>query len=103
VPGAESKFPCSWVFKQIYRDRGFFVLGVELDEDGWNAVRSHADAKKINYRVMVADDKISDAFGGLKAVPTTLVIDKRGRIATTHLSLCQKSEYEGDINTVLNE
>ena len=52
---------------------------------------------------MVADDKISDVFGGLKAVPTTLIIDKYGRIAATHIGLCQKSDYEGDIKAVLNE
>jgi cytochrome c biogenesis protein CcmG/thiol:disulfide interchange protein DsbE len=89
--------------QQAYRDRGFVVLGIALDEDGWNVVRPYADAKKINYRVMVADDKISDVFGGLKAVPTTLIIDKYGRIAATHIGLCQKSEYEGDIKAVLNE
>jgi thiol-disulfide isomerase/thioredoxin len=90
-------------FQQTYRNRGFVVLGVALDEDGWNAVRSYADAKNINYRVVVADEKISDMFGGLKAVPTTLIIDKYGRIAATHIGLCQKNEYEGDINAVLNE
>jgi thiol-disulfide isomerase/thioredoxin len=90
-------------FQQAYRDRGFVVLGVALDEDGWNAVRPYADAKKINYPVMVADEKISDMFGGLKAVPTTLIIDKYGRIAAMHIGLCQKNEYEGDIKAVLNE
>jgi thiol-disulfide isomerase/thioredoxin len=90
-------------FQQAYRDRGFVVLGIALDEDGWNVVRPYADAKEINYRVMVADDKISDVFGGLKAVPTTVIIDKYGRIAATHIGLCQKSEYEADIKAVLNE
>jgi thiol-disulfide isomerase/thioredoxin len=90
-------------FQKAYRDRNFIVLGVALDEGGWNAVRPYADAKKIDYRVMVADDRISDLFGGLKAVPTTLIIDRRGRIAAIHVGLCQKSEYEVDIQALLNE
>jgi cytochrome c biogenesis protein CcmG/thiol:disulfide interchange protein DsbE len=90
-------------FQQEYRDRRFMVLGVALDEEGWSAVRPYADAKKINYPVMVGDDRISDLFGGLKAVPTTLIIDRLGRIAATHIGLCQRSEYEGDIRAVLNE
>ena len=90
-------------FQQAYRERGFVVLGVALDEDGWKVVRPYVDAKKINYRVMVADETISAMFGGMKAVPTTLIIDRFGRIAATHIGLCQKNEYEADINAVLNE
>jgi len=90
-------------FQQAYRDRNFVVLGVALDEEGWSVVRPYADAKKINYPLVVGDDRVSDLFGGLKAVPTTYIIDRQGRIAATHIGLCQKGEYEGDIKAVLNE
>jgi cytochrome c biogenesis protein CcmG/thiol:disulfide interchange protein DsbE len=90
-------------FQQTYRDRGFVALGVALDDDGWNAVKPYADAKKINYPVLVGDDKIAERFGGLKAVPTTFIIDRQGRIAATHVGLCQRSEYENDIRAVLKE
>lgn len=90
-------------FQQAYRDRGFVVLGVALDEDGWNSVKPYADAKKINYPVLVGDDRLSERFGGLKAVPTTFIIDRQGRIAATHVGVCQKSEYENDLRAVLNE
>jgi len=90
-------------FQQAYRDRHFVVLGVALDQQGWNVVRPYMDARKINYPITVGDDRVADLFGGLKAVPTTLIIDRQGRIAATHVGLCQKSEYEGDIKAVLNE
>lgn len=90
-------------FQQAYRNRNFVVLGVALDEDGWNAVRPYADAKKINYPLVVGDDRISELFGGLKAVPTTLIIDRLGRVAAVHVGLCKKDEYEADIKAVLNE
>jgi thiol-disulfide isomerase/thioredoxin len=90
-------------FQEAYRDRNFCVLGVALDDQGWSVVRPYADAKKINYPVMVGDDRIADLFGGFKAVPTTLIIDRQGRVAATHIGLCQKSDYEGDIKAVLNE
>lgn len=90
-------------FQQAYRDRGFVALGIALDDDGWNSVKPYADAKKINYPVLVGDDKVSDLFGGLKAVPTTFIVDRQGRIAATHVGLCQRSEYENDLRAVLNE
>lgn len=90
-------------FQQAYRDRNFVVLGVALDDDGWNVVRPYADQKRMNYPVMLGDDRISGLFGGLKAVPTTLLIDRQGRVAATHTGLCQKREYESDITALLNE
>lgn len=90
-------------FQQAYRDRGFSVLGVSVDDEGWSAVRPYVDAKKINYPVMVAGGQISNLFGGLKAIPTTLIIDRHGRIAATHTGLCRKDEYEGDLKAALNE
>jgi cytochrome c biogenesis protein CcmG/thiol:disulfide interchange protein DsbE len=90
-------------FQRAYRDRNFVVLGVALDEDGWSVVRPYADAKKIDYPIVVGNDRISELFGGLKAVPTTLIIDRQGRVAATHIGLCKKSDYEDDIKAVLNE
>jgi peroxiredoxin len=42
-------------------------------------------------------------YGHLRSVPTTLIIDKSGRIAVTHVGFCAKSEYEADVKAVLAE
>ena len=90
-------------FQDSYRDRGFVVLGVSQDDDGWKSVTPFAAARKINYPVVIGNDRISDAYGGPPAVPTTLLIDRQGRIAATHVGLCNRTEYEGDIQALLNE
>jgi cytochrome c biogenesis protein CcmG/thiol:disulfide interchange protein DsbE len=97
------EIPMFIAFQQAYRDRDFVVLGVSLDDGGSKVVRPYVDAKRMDYPVMVGDDRISNLFGGLKAIPTTLIIDRQGRVAATHIGLCQKSEYERDIRTALNE
>ncbi|MBZ5577929.1 MAG: TlpA family protein disulfide reductase [Acidobacteriia bacterium] len=89
-------------FEKTYRDRNFKILGIALDDGGWSLVRPYADARNISYPILLGNQGIADLFG-LKAVPTTFVIDRQGRIAATHIGLCQKSEYEGDIKAVLNE
>lgn len=90
-------------FERTYADRNFVVLGVSMDEDGWRVVKPYVDSKHINYPVVIADGRIADLFGGLNAVPETLIIDRLGRIAATHVGLCRRSEYENDIKAVLNE
>ena len=90
-------------FQESWRDRGFAVLGVSMDADGWSSVNPYIEDQKVNYQVMIGSDQVAKLYGGLNSLPATLVIDRSGRIAAIHLGLCRKDEYENDINAVLNE
>jgi len=89
-------------FQQNYKDRDFAVLGVSMDDDGWDSVKPYIEKKKINYRVVVANDEISRKYGGVEALPTTFILDRQGRIAYTHVGLISKSDYQNDILSLLN-
>jgi peroxiredoxin len=90
-------------FQQTQEQRGFAVLGVSIDEDGWDSVKPYIEEKHINYPVMIGNDEVARLFGGLDSIPLTLIIDRSGRIAAIHAGLCRKDEYESDIKAVLNE
>jgi cytochrome c biogenesis protein CcmG/thiol:disulfide interchange protein DsbE len=89
-------------FQQKYRDQDFVVLGVSLDEDGWKSVRPYMEEKKINYRIMIGNEDVAKEYGGLESLPTTLMLDKEGRIASTHVGLVSKSSYQSEIEYLLN-
>ena len=74
-------------FEQKYKDKGFAVLGVSMDEDGWSAVKPFIEEHKMNYRVALGNDRVSDLYGGIDSMPTTLLIDRSGRIAKVHIGL----------------
>jgi cytochrome c biogenesis protein CcmG/thiol:disulfide interchange protein DsbE len=88
-------------FQRKYKDRGFEVVGVSMDDDGWKAVTPFVAEKKINYRVVLGDDKTGDQYGGLEALPTTFVIDRNGRIAAVHVGLTGKKDFEDAIENLL--
>ncbi len=90
-------------FQETYKDRGLAVLGVSLDDDGWKAVKPYLDKMKVDYPVMVASGDVASRYGGLNSLPVTLIVDKVGRIAVTHVGLCPKGEYEAAINAMLAE
>ena len=52
---------------------------------------------------MAGGDDVVRQYGRLRSIPTTLIIDKWGRIAVTHTGFCTKSEYETDTKTLLAE
>ena len=88
-------------FQRKYKDRGFEVLGVSMDDDGWKAITPFVERKKINYRIVLGDDKTGDLYGGLEALPTTFVIDRYGRIASVHVGLTDKKDFENAIEKLL--
>src|SRR5271165_3387806 len=47
-------------FQRKYKDRGFEVLGVSMDDDGWKAINPFVAEKKINYRILLGNDQTGD-------------------------------------------
>jgi cytochrome c biogenesis protein CcmG/thiol:disulfide interchange protein DsbE len=88
-------------FQRKYKDRGFEVLGVSMDDDGWKAINPYVAMEKINYRVVLGDDTTGDLYGGLEALPTTFVIDRDGRIASVHVGLVNKKDFQDAIEKLL--
>ena len=88
-------------FEQNYRDKGFAVLGVAMDEEGWAAVKPFVSSHKVNYRMVIGDDMTAQKFGGVESLPTSFMIDREGRIAAVHVGLVSKKDYANDIAQLL--
>lgn len=89
-------------FNQSYKGRGFSVLGVSLDDDGWKAVKPYLAEKKIDYTVVVGNDAVSKSYGDVESLPTTFIIDREGKIAFAHMGLVGKDTYEREIRSLLD-
>jgi cytochrome c biogenesis protein CcmG/thiol:disulfide interchange protein DsbE len=91
-------------FEQQYKTQGFAVIGVSMDEEGWNAIKPYMAAHKMNYRVLLGDDSVSQLYGGVESLPTTFLIDRKGRVAfPPHIGLAGKNEYLKEIQGLLGE
>ncbi len=88
-------------FQQQYKAQGLEVLGVSMDEDGWAAVKPWITQKKVNYRILLADDSTAQLYGGVDALPTSFLIDRDGKIAAVHVGLAGKDEYSNEIQNLL--
>jgi peroxiredoxin len=95
------EIPWFMEFQRKLKDKGFLVLGVSMDDDGWDAVKPFVNDLGINYRVVMGNDSTADQFGGIEALPTTFLIDRDGKIAAVHVGLTSKSEIEDGIEELL--
>jgi cytochrome c biogenesis protein CcmG/thiol:disulfide interchange protein DsbE len=84
------------------KDRGFEVVGVAMDDEGWEAVKPFAQKLGINYRLVMGNDQTAQMYGGVDALPTTFIIDRAGKIAAVHVGLASKKDFEDGVEALLN-
>lgn len=80
------------------------IIGVSLDGD--KTIKDVPDFIKqygINYPIVYGDEKIVTAYGGIQAIPTAFVIDKKGNIVDQHVGLVDKSIYVNKIKELLKK
>ena len=95
------EIPWFMEFEQNYRDKGFAVLGVSMDEEGWSVVKPYVTQHKVNYRMVIGDDLTAQKYGGVESLPTSFLIDREGRTAAVHVGLVSKKVYQDDIAQLL--
>jgi peroxiredoxin len=88
-------------FETRYKNQGFAVIGVAMDDEGWDVVRPYITEKKVNYRMLMGTEMVAQQYGGVDSLPTSFVLDREGKIAAVHVGLVSKSEYQSDIEKLL--
>lgn len=84
-----------------YKSKGVEIVGVSLDQDGWEVVKPYLERAKINYPVVLGDAELAEAYGGIDAIPTTFIIDRKGNIAAKQRGYMSKTDLEKMIAKVL--
>lgn len=80
-PPCRHEIPDFIALQEELGDQGLTVVGVALDEGGWDAVGPFADEMGINYAVAVDDGTVDGLYGPTVSFPTTFVIDREGNVA----------------------
>ena len=89
-------------FQKKYQERGLSVVGVSVDDDGWKSVKPFIEAKQVNYPVVIGNWDLAERFGGT-SLPVTLLIDRNGKIADSHVGMVDKDAFDKEIQVLLKE
>jgi thiol-disulfide isomerase/thioredoxin len=84
-----------------YKSKGLVIVGIALDNEGWDVVKPFVDRIKINYPVVLGNSDITQLYGGIDGIPTTFFIDKKGYIADQQVGLLTKNALEQKLKSIL--
>ncbi|MBE0616873.1 MAG: TlpA family protein disulfide reductase [Proteobacteria bacterium] len=79
-----------------YKDQGFLTVGVDLDSFGTKRVVKFVDGLEFKITYPIVIDKQRQVAGkyGVSVLPTTIIIDKKGKVTYYHVGYAPGDEAE---------
>lgn len=69
------------------KGQGLEIVGISMDTTGTDDVKDFAREFRIQYPIVMGDEKVAESFGGIMGLPTTFIIDRKGKIAKKYVGL----------------
>jgi peroxiredoxin len=98
-PPCKKEIPDFIELQKQYGSQGVQIVGIALDQP--DKVKAFVQQNGINYPVLLGNDAITVKYGGIDGIPTTFVIDKKGKIINRFEGFRPKSVFEGEIKKLL--
>jgi peroxiredoxin len=93
-PPCRKEIPDFIEVQEEMREENVLFVGVSVDKEGWEVVRPFALEYGINYPLVLDDGTIRNKYGPLRGVPTTFIINKKGKIEYVTEGLMYKSRIK---------
>jgi len=100
-PPCRAEIPGFVALQKKYEKEGLVIVGISLDQGGPDVVKKFIAQNNIGYQIVLADDGVADAFGGIEGIPTTFVIDRAGKIQRKEVGFVEAAEFEKRIQPLL--
>ncbi len=100
-PPCKQEIPDFISLQEQYKDKGLVMIGVAISSP--DEVKKLAQKLGINYTVLLGTDSTTSAYGPLRSIPTTFIIDKDFKIAKKYIGLRSRDVFEKDIKDLLSK
>ena len=95
-----AEIPQFMTLQDKHGSRGFQAVGISLD-DPEGALRDFCRESKVNYPMVMGNQKIAEAFGGVLGLPTTFLIGRDGLIHAKYEGATDFPKLEQEIVALL--
>jgi cytochrome c-type biogenesis protein len=98
------KIETPWLveLQQQYSDQGLQIVGVEAGNDDKADIAKFVKDMGLNYPVLIGKEEVTDAYGGVPALPESFFIGRDGKITGKIMGIDSKSVIEDEIKKALN-
>jgi len=97
-----SEIPHFIDLQNTYQLEGLQIIGVTMQSGSSEDVAEKVRELNINYTIVMGNNEVAQKFGGVRAFPTTFVMDKEGKIYKKYIGALPniKELFEADIKAL---
>jgi len=100
-PPCRKEIPDFVELYEKYKDEGLLIIGVNLDKGDSRAVKQFSKNYKINYPIVLGNVNVTQDYGGIRGIPTTFVIDRKGDIKEKYVGYRPRATFENAVKKLL--
>jgi cytochrome c biogenesis protein CcmG/thiol:disulfide interchange protein DsbE len=86
-----------------YEPEGVELLGISMDQDGWDVVNPFVEKMGINYPILLGNKRTAYLYGDVEGLPLAFFVDRAGRVAAIQLGPGSRRSFEQTILSLLKE
>jgi thiol-disulfide isomerase/thioredoxin len=102
-PPCVAEIPGLIELQKRHEKDGLVIVGISLDQNGPEVVKSFVQKKQINYPVALASGGVESGFGEFDGIPTTFIVDRHGTIRAMHVGYASIEQFEKLVKPFLDE
>ena len=99
-PPCRDAIPAIEKLHKAYSGKGLVVLGISLDQGGWDDVKSFIAEYGITYPILKGTEEVAAQYK-VRTIPMLVIVDKEGKIYKRYLGFGDDGQLEKDIKSVL--
>ncbi len=102
-PPCKRELPDIVALSEEYKTKGAKVIGISTDKDAdvMNLVSSFAKEHHLTYPIIIDNDQLADAFGGIRGIPTTFFVNGNGEIVKKLVGLQSKETFAQELEAAM--
>jgi thiol-disulfide isomerase/thioredoxin len=84
-----------------YGTQEFVIIALAVDPEDMEGLKNLIRKQKLNYQVLLADEKVKKDFGGIAILPTMFLVDREGKILKKYSGHIERDSLFQDIRQIL--
>lgn len=100
-PPCIEEIPSLIKLQDEFAEQGFSVVAVSVDQGGAKSVKKMVDKTGINYPVLLADSKITRDFGNIVGIPTSFLVNRKGKVIKNYPGYVGHGVFAADIKQLM--
>jgi thiol-disulfide isomerase/thioredoxin len=106
-PPCRMEVPHFVALRDKYKDKDLEIIGINYERVGNDKIKGVIEAfvkeQKINYPCVLGDDKTQDQLPEFQGFPTTLFLDRKGKVRYVHVGYAPMADLEGIVKVLLDD